>query len=47
MARDHEVSKVNDFNIRKILAASRADVHEWADKSLIAVDHTARAYGHP
>ncbi len=47
MVRDHEVSKVNDFNLRKILAASHADINEWADKSLITVDHTARAYGHP
>ncbi|ALQ03548.1 hypothetical protein AK973_3099 [Pseudomonas brassicacearum] len=47
MVRDHEAAKVNDFNIRKILAASCADLNEWADKSLIAVDHSARAYGHP
>lgn len=47
MVRDHEVSKVNDFNIRKILAARHAAINEWAAKSLIAVDHTARAYGHP
>ncbi|MGD8217858.1 hypothetical protein [Pseudomonas thivervalensis] len=47
MVRDQEVPKVNDFRCRKMLAARQAAINEGADQSLIAVDPTARAYGHP
>ena len=47
MVHDQEVPKVNDFRCRKMLAARHAPINEWADQSLIAVDHTARASGHP